>query len=202
LNLQPIPNLTPAESSRLRRFTIAEYHAICKSGIFGEYEPTELLEGLLIRQHRPMTPRECFSKSALNRHDLQLNIPGWFITITVAIPLEDSEPEPDAAFVRGDFRDYEKRHPVGSEVGLVVEVADASLEFDRTLKQRIYARGGISNYWIVNVVDLQLEVYTDPLPNASPPAYASRTDYHAGQSVLVVLDGVEVSAIAVAELLP
>ena len=85
---------------------------------------------------------------------------------------------------------------------MVVEFADASLEFDRVVKQRIYARAGIPEYWIVNVVETQLEVYTDPDATATPPAYRTRTDYTPGQSVPLVLDGQTVAGIPVADLLP
>lgn len=193
-------DFTLTDFARLRRFTVDEYHTMIKAGIFGDYEPGELLEGLILWKFRPMTPQECFPQRAFMR--LELSCPDWHVHINPAITLTDSEPEPDAAIVRGKLEDHYQRFPTAPEVGVVVEFADASLQFDRVVKQRIYARSGIPAYWIVNVVDTQLEVYTDPDPVASPPAYRTRIDYASGQAVPLVLDGQTVATIPVADLLP
>jgi Uma2 family endonuclease len=84
----------------------------------------------------------------------------------------------------------------------VAEVADSSLHIDRHEKGRIYARAGIPVYWIVNVVDKQIEVYTDPDPTANPPAYRTRTDYKPGDQLPVTLHGKQAATIAVTEMLP
>lgn len=77
------------------------------------------------------------------------------------LALDDvSEPEPDVSVVQGARRDYRESHP--SRAVLVVEVAQSSLMFDRTRKTRAYARNGIAEYWIVNLVDRVLEVFRDP----------------------------------------
>ena len=73
-----------------------------------------------------------------------------------------SAPEPDIAVVRGSPRDYRDAHP--SSAVLVIEVADATLQQDRERKGSLYARAGISDYWIVNVPDRCVEVYRDPAP--------------------------------------
>lgn len=194
------PDFTLPDLARLRRFTVDEYRTMIKAGVFGDYEPGELLEGVILWKFRPMTPRECFPQHAFQK--LELNTPDWHVRINPAVTLADSEPEPDAAVVRGKLEDYDKRFPGASEVGLVVEFADASLEFDRRVKQRVYARAGLPVFWIVNVVDTQLEVYTDPEPAADPPAYRTRTDFTPGQAVPLVLDGQTVAQIPVADLLP
>ncbi len=80
-----------------------------------------------------------------------------------ALPLalgEHSEPEPDVAVVAGEPEDYIAAHP--STAALVVEVADASLPLDRRFKATIYARAGLREYWIVNLVDRVLEVHREP----------------------------------------
>jgi Uma2 family endonuclease len=77
----------------------------------------------------------------------------------------DSDPEPDLALVAGDWRDYAAAHPTTAL--LVVEIADSLLAHDRTRKARAYARAGVADYWIVNLVEWQVEVYRRPEPDPS-----------------------------------
>jgi Uma2 family endonuclease len=114
----------------------------------------------------------------------------------------DSEPEPDVMVVRGALRDYPDGHPRAEHVALVVEVADTSLRTDRGTKKRAYARAGIPVYWIVNLVDRCIEVYTDPTGPTEEPDYHQRREYSPNETIAVVFDGVEVGALPVAELLP
>ena len=113
----------------------------------------------------------------------------------------DSEPEPDVAVVRGNRRDYGTRHPGPQDTGLAVEVSDSTLDQDRTVKLQIYARARVPVYWIVNVVDRQIEVYEQPSGPTPDPAYGNRRDYRPGDAVPLVLDGNTVATVPVTELL-
>jgi Uma2 family endonuclease len=87
--------------------------------------------------------------------------PGWLVRAQDPIALDaESEPEPDVAVVPGLPRDYLAEHP--ARPALLVEVAESSLAFDRGHKGSLYARAGIADYWIVNLVDEVLEVYRRP----------------------------------------
>ena len=99
--------------------------------------------------------------------------------------------------MRGTIRDYTNRSPSSADVGLIVEVSDSSLLEDRKVAQ-VYAASGIPVYWIVNLVERQVEVLSDP----SPVGYQSSRFYRDGQEAPVVLDGVNVRQIAVTDLLP
>ena len=88
------------------------------------------------------------------------------------------EPEPDVAVVPGSFRDYAGGHP--SQPVLVVEVSDSSLALDREHKGSLYARAGIADYWIVNLVDGALEVYRAPSPD---PAASFGWRYRSGETL-------------------
>ena len=77
------------------------------------------------------------------------------------IPAYD-EPEPDMAIVRGSDADYEHRIPTAADVALLVEVSGSTLKQDRGKKRTAYARGRIPVYWIVNLVNRQVEVYSRP----------------------------------------
>jgi Uma2 family endonuclease len=111
---------------------------------------------------------------------------------------EFDEPEPDLAVVRGSRENYRTRHPEPADIALLVEVADTSLERDQGPKLLAYARGRIPVYWIINLVDRQVEVYTDP----GTETYDRRVDFKPGQDVPVIIDGAEVGRIAVASVLP
>ena len=84
----------------------------------------------------------------------------------------------------------------------MVEVADTTLQRDRALKKRLHARAGIPTYWIINLADNQLEVYTEPTGAAEQADYRQRQDYGAADTAPLVLDGVESGRIAVRDLLP
>ncbi len=94
--------------------------------------------------------------------------------------------------------DYRVRMPEPRDVALVIETSETTLDRDRGPKLSAYARSGIPVYWIVNLVDNHVEVYSDP----SPTGYKTRQDFKPGQDVPVVIAGIEVGRIAVAALLP
>ena len=115
--------------------------------------------------------------------------------------LEDgTEPEADVLVVAGSWRDYEGHHPVPAEVPLLVEVSDATLRKDRTKKRDDYARAGITDYWIVNLINRQLEIFRDPAPIPGGHAYKTLLTLFDGDSIAPL--SAPNSAIAVAELFP
>ncbi|HUM17312.1 MAG TPA: Uma2 family endonuclease [Candidatus Nitrosotalea sp.] len=110
---------------------------------------------------------------------------GWTIRAQGPIALDDnSEPAPDIAVVPGSRRDHSRSHP--SHPVLIVEVAESSLEFDRGEKASLYARAGIADYWILNLVEQVLEVYREPVADPDAPRgrrYGSVTTLRAGELV-------------------
>jgi Uma2 family endonuclease len=116
--------------------------------------------------------------------------------------LATSEPEPDVAVVRGSDDDYSDHHPGPEDVPLLVEVADTSLRRDRGFKKAIYAKARIAVYWIVNLIDRRVEVYTQPTGPAAAPDYGQHQDFGETDQVPLVIEGREVARIAVSELLP
>ena len=103
------------------------------------------------------------------------------------------------AVVRGDARDFLADHP--ATAALVVEIADASLELDRQLKARIYARAGITDYWIVNLIDRVVEVHRDPVVAGRRGArYRDVTTMAAGERIVPL--AAPFSSILIADLLP
>jgi Uma2 family endonuclease len=184
-----------------RRFTVAEYHKLIELGILTEDDNLELLEGYLVHKMTRNPPHDAALQ--LLQETLPPLLPaGWCLRLQSAITLPGSEPEPDGAIVRGNARTYVAHHPGPVEIGLVIEVADATLAGDRVDKGRIYARAGIACYWIVNLVDRQVEVYTVPSGPPSSPAYGQRQDWHASDKISLVLDGKVIARISVNDILP
>ncbi len=125
---------------------------------------------------------------------------GWDIRIEDAVRLADSEPEPDVAMARGDIEDYADHHPTPADLAMVVEIAASNVSADRQMAD-VYGAAGIPVYWIVNLKGRQVEVYT-LLKRRSVSRYGKPRVFKAGQSVPVVIEGVEVGRIAVADILP
>ncbi len=184
-----------------RRFSVAEYHKLIDIGLLTEDDNLELIEGYLVLKMSRNPPHDSCIHLAL-RMLLRCLPPDWSVRVQSAITLSDSEPEPDLAVVRGDERTYAARHPAPADVGLLIEVADSTLLGDRADKGRIYARAGIAVYWIINLIDRQVEVYSSPSGSAVSAGYGQRTDYGAADQLPLVLDGTVVASTPVRDLLP
>lgn len=184
-----------------RRFSIAEYHRLIELGVLNEDDNLELLDGYLVHKMSRNPPHDAAIQKGTKRW-LRLLPPGWDLRVQSAVTLTTSEPEPDFAVVRGDEQTYVVRHPTATDVGLLVEVSDSTLVGDREDKGRIYAGAGIPNYWIVNLPERQIEVYSAPTGPVATASYGQRKDYHEGDTITLVLeDGVTIQ-VAVRDLLP
>jgi Uma2 family endonuclease len=198
--LPPLPAIVPPVP--VRRFTVDEYHQMIQTGILGEDDNVELLEGWIVPK-MPRTPlHEAVISWIMNRRIAPRLTAGWFCRGQSAITTSSSEPEPDIAVVRGSELDYTARHPDPSDMALAIEVAVSSLSRDRTLKSRIYAAATMPVYWIINLVDNQIEVYTDPTGPDPAPVYRTRQVYRIGDLVPFVIDGRDLGPIPAQELLP
>ncbi len=185
----------------MRRFTVAEYHKLIDAGVLREGERVELLEGWLVQRMTIHPPHAVVVGLTSKRIDRRLP-PGWITRIQQPVTLSESEPEPDVSVAKGEDRDFITGHPTPATTALTIEVSDSSLQEDRTIMARIYARDNIPTYWIVNINEDTVEVYTDPTGTCDDAGYRNRRDYHRGEEVPLILDGVEVARIPVADLLP
>jgi len=189
---------SPDLVSSLYLLTVRQFDQMIADGLIAEDDPVELIEGLLVTKTSRKRPHIVAGKKGLRV--LSRIIPtGWHVAKEDPVVVSDwSKPEPDLAVVRGVGEDYLERDVTAADVALVIEIAESSLSVDQTDMVRVYSSSGISAYWIVNLVDLQVEVYTDP----SPGGYQSSQVFKPGQHVRVVINGLEVGQIAVADLLP
>ena len=164
----------PDAEIRTRRWRRVEYERLIEGGFFPPGDRIELLGGQLIVAE----PQGSNHFAAIRAVEEALRAAfgsGWEVRAQGPLALDDeSEPEPDVAVVPGSFLDYRHAHP--SRPVLVVEVSESSLALDRDHKGSLYARAGVADYWIVNLVDRTLEVYRAP---ARDPAAAFGWRYRA-----------------------
>jgi len=191
----------PADQTYLRprRWTRAEYYRLGEAGFF-DGERVELLDGEVWTLPPQGTPHFSAIRRASGGLDAAFG-PGFEIREQAPITLDDgAEPEPDVAVVPGSWRDYEDHHPTPAEVRLLIEVSDATLRKDRGEKAEDYARAGIADYWIVNLVHRQLEVYRDPFARPDRAFYRASQILLPGEAVAPL--SAPQSKVAVADLLP
>jgi Uma2 family endonuclease len=201
----PIAELGPA----IERLDVDQFHRMIESGILREGAPIELIDGILVRKDnsdlggKPMThgPKHALCLQRIRELDARLRPHGCHLRQQLPVTLADRcEPEPDAVVVRGRIEDYETRHPAPEDCLVCIEVADRSLEYDRTIKGPMYAAAGLPAYMVVNLRQSQVEVYRSPVP--SEARYAERTDCPSGAVVNVELPGGASLEIRVEEWLP
>ena len=187
----------PCMSQSLYRLTVRQFRRMIDDGTIAEDERIELIEGLLVTKPRRHRPYIVAGNKGL-RILWRMVPPGWHVAKGVPILTSDwSRPEPDLAVIRGVVDDYDDREATADDTALVAEIADANLPADRADMSRVYAAAGIPVYWIINLVDRQVEVYSDPRPGE----YGSRQVFMPGQAVPVVIDGRPVGQVAVDDIL-
>lgn len=198
------PTATPVTYGRdasIARFSVARYQRMIETGILTSEDKVELLENYVVLK-MPRNPPHDGTIQAITETLKSILPQGWGLRVQLTVVLADSQPEPDFCIVRGNARSYFTHHPGPNDAGLIIEVADSSLLRDQRDKTRIYARGNIPCYWIVNFVDQRIEVFTQPSGPVAVPYYATFQLYQPGDSVPILLDGNTVATVPVDELLP
>jgi Uma2 family endonuclease len=197
---QPAKLAPAVPSDPIWRLSVRQYHWMTRAGMFTDDDPIELLEGWLVSKMPKNPPHRTVTRRAFDSI-ARLLPAGWYVDSQEPITTPDSEPEPDVIVVRGESEQYFDRHPGPEDLALVIEVADSTVHRDRTLKKRIYARAGISCYWIINLPEKQIEVYMSPSGAGSQPSYKERQDYFLTDDLPLILDGQEVGRLPVRDLL-
>ena len=188
----PVSELIDA-TEVLYRLTVGEYEQI--AGILDD-DRVELIDGYVVKKMVKNPPHVIACRRA-DAAIARIAPAGWHTRAGDPIQTNGrTEPEPDVALVRGTDDDYQHRHPGPNDISLVVEVADTSLLKDRR-RRRTYGPAGIGIYWIINLNSRKIEVYSDPNPNG----YELRVEFAAGEHVSVVVDGVTIGKVAVADIL-
>ena len=155
------------------RWTVERYERLGELGVLVGEDHVELLEGIIVNKamsdpgHAAPVDEltEFFSAVSANRWRVRCQQP-------VCLPNQESVPEPDVALVRRNPGGYRAHHPGPADIFLLVEVANTSVAVDRGRKLALYARAGVTEYWIVNVPEGSVEVYRDPQPAAGAYTHA------------------------------
>ena len=171
------PTLAP--TPRHWKLTADQYQRMGETSILHEDDRVELLEGELYE----MSPIGDWHNSCVDRFTWRLgaDLGGRAILrIQGSFRLSpSSEPQPDILVLRFRPDFYLNAPPGPQDVLLLIEVADASLAYDRDFKLPLYARAGIPEVWIANRLAERFEVYRDPKDGA----YRSMTFVERGGSV-------------------
>jgi Uma2 family endonuclease len=145
-----------------RALTVAEYHRMGEVGILNEDDRVELIEGELVAMS-PIGSEHSGTVNAITQCLVEAIGRRGIVAVQNPVRLDDlSEPQPDFSVLkpRADF--YRRATPLPHEVLLIIEVADSSLAYDRNVKRSLYARHGIPEFWIVNLVAGKIEVCRTP----------------------------------------
>lgn len=158
--LLPPPPSPPRRDPYL--FTVDDYHTLIEAGNFKRDDRIELINGELTVMPPIGPEHSSHTRSLTNLLPpllpksvmLQMNEP-------ITIP-KHSEPQPDAAIVKARPDNYRSAHPHPKDVLLIIEVSDSSIQFDKDVKARLYGKHGIPEYWVVDIPEHCVHVFTDP----------------------------------------
>jgi Uma2 family endonuclease len=152
-------------SARTRPFSVGEFHRMAEVGILKEDDRVELINGEIIPM-TPIGPQHAACVNWLARLLIQ-RVPAD-IVVYVQNPLQlanDIELYPDLALLRPHSNRYRDRSPCPEDMLLVIEVADTSLERDRSNKVPLYAEAGIPEAWLIDLGRQEVHIYRDPSGN-------------------------------------
>lgn len=182
----------------LYRMTVAQYDQIAEAGGFGERDRLELVDGFLLAMEERSRLHIFAGKKSFESFQ-RIVTPAWHVARRDPVVVSEySKPDPDVTVVRGQIRDYIERDVSADDIGVVLEISDTGLYARQRDLKRIYAASRIPYYWIINIVESQVEVYSDP----DGQDYRSAQVFTRDQEVPVILDGAEVGRIRVVDLLP
>lgn len=193
----PEPDQTnPARD--LYRLSVEEYDRIVRSGALRGEDRVELIDGFIVQKDTRDRSHPLAAKQAMLAL-LTVVPPGWHVASERPVVTSSrSKPEPDLAVVKGEARDFLERDITAVDVALVVKIAQSRLECDRTVMAPIYAASGIPTYWILNVAEEQIEVYSNPASGH----YQAHEDYRFGQEVPLLIEGTDAGPVPVTDVLP
>ena len=173
-----------ASLPRPHRLTVHDYYRMAEVGLLSPGDRTELIEGEIIDMP-PIGSAHASVVTLLTRR--LLRAVGDSVEVRVQQPVRfmpRSEPQPDFALVRRSADAYRRAHPTGKDVLLLIEVSDSTLRYDLEDKARLYAKHGIPEYWVFDLVDHRVVRHRNPRRTR----YAERDDVASGELPLPGVD--------------
>jgi Uma2 family endonuclease len=162
-----------------RLFTVQEYDRMIAANIFAPQDRLELIRGEIV-QMSPIGRRHAAHVRRLNTLFSEKLHQQAIVDIQNPIELDDnSEPQPDVAILRLSPDFYESAHPQPSDILLLIEVADTTVESDRAVKVPLYAENGIAEVWLININAQCVEIYRQPIATG----YQSAQIAYRGQAI-------------------
>ncbi len=151
--------------NNLKSWTVQDYHRMNELEIIDPNERTELIAGQITIMVAKGTPHVLALRVLASELEALLVNQPVFVSTQDPIHLDDfSEPEPDLAIIKGNMFDYADRHPQPANIYLVVEVASSTLKQDCEIKDKLYAKASIADYWVIDITNYQVHIFRDPTP--------------------------------------
>lgn len=165
-NLDDLPSQVVISPTNLKYWTVQEYRRMSDLGILDPSQRTELIAGQIVLMTAKGTPHVLTLRLlATALENALVDRSAAFISTQDPIRLDNfSEPEPDLAIVKGRILDYTQAHPGAEDIYLVIEVADSTLKQDCEVKDKLYARSSIAEYWVIDLKNRQVQIFRDPTP--------------------------------------
>ena len=169
-----------------KKFTIDEYHKLVDIGFFTENDRLELIRGEIIEMAPKRTPHSVCNSTLFGElyklFENRANVRGQE---PITLP-SNSEPEPDVVIAKKQDDNYLSAHPTVEDIILVIEISDSTLKYDRETKLPLYAEAGINNYWIINLVERCVEVYSNPFAD-----FQNKFNYR-NKSIILTNENIEI----------
>ena len=145
-----------------RRFTVDDYHRMGETGILSPTDRVELIDGEIVTK-MTIGPRHAASVDRATRALVTRVDTSAIVRVQGSVRLDlFNEPEPDIVLLRPRADFYASAHPGPADVLLIVEIAESSIDYDRDIKTRVYAKAGVPEYWLVDLNDDVVHVHADP----------------------------------------
>jgi Uma2 family endonuclease len=164
----------------LRKFTVAQFELMGRTGVLQEDDRVELIEGNIVEM-APIGSRHaaCVERLSAFFH-ARLEPETSMVRVQQPVILDaGNEPQPDVVIARHRRDFYEMRHPGPDEILLLVEVAETTLAFDRGEKLSVYARSGVPEVWIVDLTENRILIFRQP----SQDGYGWQHEMKPGQAI-------------------
>ncbi len=201
---EAVVDSTQGPVASVRLFTVEEYFKLFELGILKAHEKTELIHGQVLKMLPQGIPHSQVVIKFVERFYDSIPKDEWCVYAQNTIELNGHLPEPDLCVVNGPSTRYDHQRPTTENIAYLIEVADSSLEYDRGEKLSLYAEAGIKRYWIINLVDEQIEIHSEPMAatETSPATYRTRTIVRKEETAWLEFSGERVLSFRLVDFLP